>query len=70
MKIDYLLPLSLPSKRHVDDVVKEKGRIVRLMLDLWEGRVRRHNVFFTFKRSLNIVIDNDHGRGQDLYPCP
>jgi hypothetical protein len=54
MTIDYLLPLSLPSTRHVDDIAYlfKKGMIERLMLttlDLWEIRGRRHDVFFTLK---------------------
>ncbi len=38
----------------------KKGRIVRLVLtilDLWEGRGRRHDIIFTLNRSLDI--DND-----------
>ncbi len=75
MTNDYLLPLSLHSTRHMDDIayLKKKGRIGRLVLttlDLWEGRGRRHDVFFILKGSLDIAIDNHCSRGQDLYPCP
>jgi hypothetical protein len=72
MKIVYLLPLSLPSPRHVGDIVylKKKGRIVRLLLatlDLWKSRGIGHDVFLKLKcksRSLDIVIDTDRQRSQ------
>jgi hypothetical protein len=69
MKIVYLQPLSLPSRRHVDDIVylKKKGRNVRFLLtisDLWEGRGKRHNVFFIesekfdpLKSATKIVVE-------------
>jgi hypothetical protein len=49
MTIYYLLPLSLPTTWHVDDIayLKKRGRIVRLMLttlDLLESRGKRHDV--------------------------
>jgi hypothetical protein len=36
-------------------------------LDHWKNRGIGHNVFFTLKQSLDIVINNNHSRGQDLY---
>ncbi len=67
MKIVYLLPLYLPSTRHVGDIIylKKKGRIVRFLLttlDLWKSRCIGRDVFFTLKQTLEIVIDSDQQR--------
>jgi hypothetical protein len=48
------------------------GRLMLTTLDLWEDRGRRHDVFLHCKcksLSLDIMIDNDHGRWHDLCLC-
>ncbi len=63
MKIVYLLPLSLPSTRHVGDIVYlKKGKDCAIsahyLRPLEKSRFRAR-CFFTLKRSLEIVIDSD-----------
>jgi hypothetical protein len=67
MKIVYLLPLSLPSTRHVGDIVYllKKGSIVRLLLttlDLWKSRGIGRNVFYIE----TILRDRDRQRSTKI----
>jgi hypothetical protein len=63
MKIVYLLPLSLPSTRHIGDIAYlKKGQdraVTAYNLRPLEKSRYGARCFFTLKRSLEIVIDSN-----------